>query len=188
MRKSYHRNLFVYIFNLGLIFLVIDIALDFFRSSVNSDLFYNVPFSAIGFIICLIAIPFLMIEWLMLPFGTHSKRIKLYQGAGSLFVLAVLLGGWIWREESFLRTNSQINELASITFSSGSLLLTVIFGWLGGQIAAFISKKKIDLGKLNFMNPKKDLPSRGRDNFDPGVKIPVRSLINSVSATPARQN
>jgi uncharacterized membrane protein len=188
VRKSYPQNLFALIFNLGLIFLVFDIAIDFFQTGTNFIFLSKVPFSAIGFTICLTSMPFLMVEWLKLPLGTHSKRIKLYQGAGNLLALLVLTGGWIWRKEAFSEINSNFGELASLTFSSGGLLLTIIFGWLGGKIAAFVSKKHINIEKLNFMKPKTVVNSSDHAATDSGVKIPVRRLIDSVSATPARQN
>ena len=185
MRKFYSRNLFDYIFNLGLMFLIFDVAIDFFRASINFGFLNNVPFSAIGFIICLISIPFLMVEWMRLPLGTHSKRINLYQGAGNLTALAVLVGGWIWREESFLYINSHLNELTTLTLSSSGLFLTILFGWLGGRLAAFISRKQINIEKLNFIRPKTATLKRQPDDSE---KTPIGNLISNISATPARQN
>lgn len=178
-------KIFIYVFNIGLVFLIIDIVKDFTNLWLNSELLASIPFSAIGLIICLTGIPFLLIQWLTLPLGTHQRRITLYQGFGNLFALVMLIGGWIWREGFVLNSTQHFNEYASMTFSSGSLLAAVISGWLGGQIAAYISKKNIRIEV--WQTPKiKSLPLTKANPSEP--LRTATALIKSVSGTPATQN
>jgi len=182
VQKLYPKNLFVYFFNSGIFLMVVDIAFVFFSSRTDFGLSNKIPFSVIGLIICLISIPFLMIEWIRLPLGTHSKRIKLYQGAGNLLTLLVLTGGWLWREESFLYVNSHINELTTLTLSSGGLFMTILFGWLGGRIAVFLSRKQMNIEKFKLVKPSNVTVSSNKR------KIAIGSLVNKISSTPVRQH
>lgn len=139
----YGKQLFSKLFTLGLLLLFIGILTENFRLAETSDffIFNSVIFLTIGTTLCLISFLFLLIEWVVLPFGTQTKRIKLYQGLGNLLAFAMLIGGWLFREDSSQNLVSQI----SLGFSAGGLLIAIIFSWMGKSIADFISRKEINL-------------------------------------------
>lgn len=180
MKTDIYKKIAVNTFNVGLIFLIIDIAKDFLSLWVNSNLLNFIPFSAIGLIICLISLPFLLVEWMILPLGTRSKRVNLYQGAGNIFALMMLVGGWLWRGNSLLNPDLNINEVASMTFSSGGLFMAVIFVWLGGQIAASVSKKTIHI--------EEHIKKLAGVQSGTSASRMTTTLIKGVSRTPATQN
>jgi hypothetical protein len=186
-REIQLRKFFVYLFNLGLGLLVLDFISKYaqqFNPNFFSSFLNSLPLFAIGFIICLISIPFLMVEWLTLPLGTYSKRIRLYKVIGKLSAITFLTGNWFWRDH----TNFTFNESASITFFSGFLLITVLFGWLSGQFAKLISKKRISIEKLSFMKPKSLKSLETNKKIDLNKPIPSRNLIKNSSTTPLGQH
>lgn len=141
--KLYYTQLFSKLFTLGLLLLFAGIFEEQLISAgkANFLFFDSIVFFSIGATLCLVSFLFLLIEWVILPFGTQTKRIKLYQGIGNLLAFAMLMGGWLSKEEA---SPNIVNSL-SFSFSSGGLLVAVIFGWLGSNIANYISRKKINL-------------------------------------------
>lgn len=141
--KFFGKKLFSKLFTLGLLLLFVGVLEEQLVSTSGTLKFFmdSVIFLSAGATLCIVSFLFLLTEWVVLPFGTQTKRIKLYQGIGNLFAFAMLLGGWFFREDS---TQSVISTL-SFGFSTSGLLVAVVFGWLGNNIADYISRKKINL-------------------------------------------
>jgi uncharacterized membrane protein len=184
------RHLFTTLFSLGLFLLILDAAKDFLYLFTKSDVFALsvISLSAIGLIICLISIPFLMVEWLVSPLGTQAKRIKFYQGAGNLMALAMLIAGWNWREGSA----RQLTEVASLAFSTGGLITALIFGWTGKEIAAFISEKRIQFESIGTAAQRYVAQNTAagavRKNSVLESKLSSGDLIKGVSSAPLIQS
>ena len=181
------RKVFVFLFNFGLGLLILDFISKYaqqYYDNFFSYIFNSIPLFAIGFILCLISIPFLMVEWLTLPLGTFSKRVRLYKVIGKFSALIFLSANWFWRDN----TNFSINESASLTFFSSFLLLTVFSGWLSGQFAALISKKRISAERFDFMNPKSLRNAEKIKTEKTNRPISAGELIKSGSAAPVVQN
>lgn len=186
-REIQCRKLVVVLFNLGLGLLILDFISKYgqqFNENFYSSFLSSVPLFAIGFILCLISIPFLMVEWLTLPLGTYSKRIRLYKVVGKLSAILFLTANWFWRDN----TSFRVNESASLTLFSGFLLITIFSGWLGGQFAAFISKKRISAERFNFINLKslKNVEKPKTAKLD--RPISARELIKTNTQRPFVQN
>lgn len=139
--KVRNLNLFAKSFTFGLLLLFADVLRKTFPAVLKTDSFNidAIPFFAVGVTVCLISLLFLLTEWVMLPYGTQAKRIKLYQGAGNLFAFAILVFGCL--SENSLQQYSV--KAASLTLSSGGFVVTIVFGWMGKRIADYCSRKKI---------------------------------------------
>lgn len=141
--KLYGRQLFSKLFTLGLLLLFAGTFEEQLIATGKTNFFFfdSIVFFSVGATLCLVSFLFLLIEWVILPFGTQTKRIKLYQGMGNLFAFAMLASGWLFKEEF---TPNFTNSL-SFSVSSGGLLVAIVFGSLGKTIADYISRKKINL-------------------------------------------
>lgn len=141
--RFYGRQLFSKLFTLGLLLLFAGTFVEQLISTGKTNFFFldSIVFFSIGATLCLVSFLFLLIEWVILPFGTQTKRIKLYQGMGNLFAFAMIVGGWLFKEEVAQNFTSSL----SFSFSSGGLLVAIIFGSLGSTIANYVSRKKIHL-------------------------------------------
>lgn len=170
--KIYTNNLFAKFFTLGLILLFANILKDFFGELAGvkfPDSISTVLFVA-GLTICLVSLMFLLIEWITLPFGMKTKRIKLYQGAGNLIALLMLIGAWFFKEEmSFANLSVPVLGL-TLT----GLITTLTFGFAGKEIADTISRKKV-------------IPHNLERSYSPNDEIKKSGGINTngVSHNPA---
>lgn len=140
-------NIFAKLFTIGLLLLFINTLNDSVFASAGLN--FYIPganfFFAAGLIICLVSFLFLLIEWLVLPFGNKTKRIKLYQGAGNVFAFLMLVSGYLLKEQ----TAQNHFEMVSLAVSSSGLAIALLFAWGGGSIASFVSSKKIKLPDFN---------------------------------------
>ena len=85
---------------------------------------------AVGFITGLLAAVFGLIDWLAIPRGTTARRIGAWHGGGNLIVAALFALSW------FLRRDAPADPGAiAIALSGSGVLLTVLTGWLGSQLA-----------------------------------------------------
>lgn len=146
------KQLFSKLFTAGLLLLFIGTLEEQLISTNGTNYFFfdSIIFFSVGATLCVISFLFLLIEWVVLPFGTQTKRIKLYQGIGNLFAFAMLTGGWIFKEESSQNLASSL----SFSFSSSGLIVAVLFGWVGNNIAEYISRKKINLEAVHISENK----------------------------------
>jgi uncharacterized membrane protein len=71
-----------------------------------------------------------LIDWLAIPRGTHAWRVGAWHGGGNLIVAVLFAISWI------LRRDAPANpEGIAIVLSGCGVLLTVLTGWLGSQLA-----------------------------------------------------
>lgn len=77
-----------------------------------------------------VAAVFGLIDWLAIPRGTHAWVLGAWHGGGNLVVAALFAVSWILRRDA-----PGHPEAPAIALSALGVLLTVITGWLGGQLA-----------------------------------------------------
>jgi uncharacterized membrane protein len=71
-----------------------------------------------------------LIDWLAIPRGTRARRVGAWHGGGNLIV-AVLFGvSWLLRREEPGHPDG-----IAIALSGCGVLLTILTGWLGSQLA-----------------------------------------------------
>ena len=78
----------------------------------------------------LIASIFGMIDWLAIPRGTRARRVGALHGGGMGIVALLFAASWLLRRD----TPAQPDAVA-ILLSAAGVLLTVVTGWLGGELA-----------------------------------------------------
>jgi uncharacterized membrane protein len=71
-----------------------------------------------------------LIDWLAIPRGTQAWRVGAWHGGGNLVVAALFAVSWIIR-----RDQPGQPEGIAIALSGCGVLLTVLTGWLGSQLA-----------------------------------------------------
>jgi len=71
-----------------------------------------------------------MIDWLAIPRGTRARRVGALHGSGMGVVAMLYAASWILRRDA-----PQEPEALAILLSGLGVLLTVITGWLGGELA-----------------------------------------------------
>jgi uncharacterized membrane protein len=71
-----------------------------------------------------------LIDWLAIPRGTRARRVGAWHGGAFLIVAALFAGSWILRRDAPAHPES-----AALTLSALGVLLTVVTGWLGGELA-----------------------------------------------------
>lgn len=181
----YDKQLFSKLFTLGLLLLFIGILEENFRASgqINYFIFDSLIFLSVGAILCLISFLFLLTEWVVLPFGTQTKRIKLYQGLGNLLAFAMLIGGWVCKED----VSQNLTSSLSLSFSSGGLIIAILFGWVGSNIANYISRKKINLDESQDKLPSHNNQIFSRENGR-GLNVSGNKITPDMSRIPAVQN
>ena len=77
----------------------------------------------------LLAAPFGTIDWLAIPQGTRAKAIGALHGAGNVVVLLLFIGSWSFRREA-----PQDPTAAAFVLSLAGAALSVVTGWLGGEL------------------------------------------------------
>ena len=77
----------------------------------------------------LLAAPFGTIDWLAIPQGTRAKAIGALHGAGNVVVLLLFIGSWSFRREA-----PQDPTTAAFVLSLAGAALSVVTGWLGGEL------------------------------------------------------
>jgi len=78
----------------------------------------------------LIASIFGMIDWLAIPRGTRARRVGALHGGGMGIVALLFAASWLLRRDA----PAQPDAIA-ILLSAAGVLLTVVTGWLGGELA-----------------------------------------------------
>lgn len=84
---------------------------------------------AAGVIGGLLAACFGLIDWLAIPSGTRAKTIGLWHGASNVVVVLLFSVNWLLRWE----TPNAPGPLA-LTLSFAGVGLTLVGGWLGGEL------------------------------------------------------
>ncbi|MCU1285246.1 MAG: Protein of unknown function transrane [Acidobacteriales bacterium] len=70
-----------------------------------------------------------VIDFLAIPEGTRAKKIGLVHGIGNVAVLGLFAASWARRKE-----NPGNPDNAAIALSVSGMALSVITGWLGGEL------------------------------------------------------
>ncbi|MDX2160378.1 MAG: DUF2231 domain-containing protein [bacterium] len=68
-------------------------------------------------------------DWTAIPANTRAKRVGAVHGALNVIVMAAFIVSWLLRRENPARPDT-----LALVFSFGGGLLSVISGWLGGEL------------------------------------------------------
>jgi uncharacterized membrane protein len=71
-----------------------------------------------------------VIDWLAIPRGTRARRVGALHGGGMGVVAVLYAASWLMRRDAPAQP-----EAVAILFSGIGVMLTVITGWLGGELA-----------------------------------------------------
>jgi len=71
-----------------------------------------------------------LIDWLAIPRGSHAWRVGAWHGGGNLVVAALFAASWMLRREE-----PGHPDALAISLSGCGVLLTIVTGWLGSQLA-----------------------------------------------------
>ena len=71
-----------------------------------------------------------VIDWLAIPRGTRARRVGALHGGGMGIVALLYAASWLMRRDAPAQP-----EAVAILFSGIGVMLTVITGWLGGELA-----------------------------------------------------
>ena len=77
----------------------------------------------------LLAAPFGTIDWLAIPKGTRAKSIGALHGIGNVTVVLLFIGSWAFRRDA-----PQDPTTAAFVLSLAGAALSVVTGWLGGEL------------------------------------------------------
>jgi uncharacterized membrane protein len=70
------------------------------------------------------------VDWMAIPRGTRARRIGAFHGVGMALVAVLYALSWLLRRDAPAQP-----ELGAIALSGAGALLTVVTGWLGGELA-----------------------------------------------------
>ncbi len=99
---------------------------------------------ALGVISGLAAAVFGLIDWLAIPAGTRAKRVGLMHGVGNVVVVLLFIVSWFLRKSA-----PQSPPLLAIVLSLIGVGLSVITGWLGGELVDQLSVGVADGANLD---------------------------------------
>lgn len=71
-----------------------------------------------------------LVDWLAIPQGTRARRVGALHGGGMGIVAVLYAASWLLRRDAPAHP-----EAVAIMLSGLGVLLTVITGWLGGELA-----------------------------------------------------
>lgn len=71
-----------------------------------------------------------LIDWLAIPRGTRARRVGAMHGGGMVIVALLYAASWVLRRDAPAHPGG-----FAILLSAGGVLLTVVTGWLGGELA-----------------------------------------------------
>jgi uncharacterized membrane protein len=71
-----------------------------------------------------------LIDWLAIPRGTRARRVGAWHGGAFLIVAVLFAASWILRRDAPAHP-----EGTELLLSALGVLLTVVTGWLGGELA-----------------------------------------------------
>ncbi|HEX7151390.1 MAG TPA: DUF2231 domain-containing protein [Thermoanaerobaculia bacterium] len=84
---------------------------------------------AIGVVLGLVAALLGLRDWLAIPRGTRARRIGALHGVANVVVLLLFAASWMLR-----RANVEQLDVATLALSGAGVALSMIAGWLGGQL------------------------------------------------------
>ena len=71
-----------------------------------------------------------LLDWLAIPRGTRARRVGAWHGVGNAIVAMLFAISWLLRRDA-----PEHPEALAIALSSLGVLLSVLTGWLGGELA-----------------------------------------------------
>ena len=77
-----------------------------------------------------VAAVFGLIDWLAIPRGTRARRVGALHGGGMGIVALLYAVSWLLRRDAPAQPDG-----VAILLSAAGVLLTVVTGWLGGELA-----------------------------------------------------
>ena len=77
-----------------------------------------------------VAAIFGLVDWLAIPQGTRARRVGALHGGGMGVVAVLYAASWVLRRDA-----PSDPETIAILLSGLGVLLTVVTGWLGGELA-----------------------------------------------------
>ena len=89
--------------------------------------FWNI---GIGIVAGLVAAAFGAMDWWAIPKGTRAKTVGLWHGAGNVVVVLLFSVTWLMRRD----TPVHQPVLASLVLELGAGVLSMVTGWLGGEL------------------------------------------------------
>ena len=79
-----------------------------------------------------------VIDWLAIPRATRARRVGALHGGGMGIVAVLYAGSWLLRRDA-----PADPEALAILLSGVGVLLTVITGWLGGELAERMEETEV---------------------------------------------
>ena len=71
-----------------------------------------------------------LVDWLAIPRGTRARRVGAWHGGGNAIVALLFAVSWLLRRDA-----PEHPEALAIALSGLGVLLSVLTGWLGGELA-----------------------------------------------------
>lgn len=71
-----------------------------------------------------------LIDWIAIPRGTRARRVGAWHGGGNLIVAVLFAASWLIRRDA-----PEHPEGIAIALSACGVLLTIMTGWLGSELA-----------------------------------------------------
>jgi uncharacterized membrane protein len=99
-----------------------------------------------------IAAIFGLIDWIAIPLRTRAKGIGLWHGLGNVILLGFFGASWFIR-----RDTPEAPVAAALVLSVLGMLMSVVTGWLGGELVYRLGvgvDKNADLSAPNSMSKK----------------------------------
>ncbi|HVF51741.1 MAG TPA: DUF2231 domain-containing protein [Pyrinomonadaceae bacterium] len=94
---------------------------------------------AAGIIGGIIATPFGTIDWAAIPKGTRAKSVGALHGIGNVVVLLLFIGSWLLRRNSDPTPEPYIPTTLALVLSYAGAGLSLLTGWLGGELVDRLS-------------------------------------------------
>ena len=76
-----------------------------------------------------------LVDWLAIPEGTRARRVGALHGGGMGVVAVLYAASWLLRRDAPAHP-----EAVAILLSGLGVLLTVVTGWLGGELADYLEE------------------------------------------------
>lgn len=125
-----HQQLIV--FPLGL--LATAVVFDLLRLATDNDDFATAShyMIAAGVLSGLVAAVFGAIDYLAIPRGTRARRVGTVHGLGNVVVVALFAVSWLLRADE----TGYVPGTAALTLALAGAALSLLTGWLGGELVA----------------------------------------------------
>jgi uncharacterized membrane protein len=96
-----------------------------------------------------------LIDYLAIPDQTRAKKVGLFHGLGNAAVLGMFAASWAMRRENPARPSG-----GAMALSFCGMALSVVTGWLGGELVDRLGVGVDDDANLNAPNSMTGLPAR----------------------------